>query len=137
MPDWYRELWTKMGVRGAPLDQVDLQPMVESLHDEELQRYKESFEKLSRPNLEVYEQVPTPGKVMTVLDMRAQFGGKSVIWETAVTGGCVYVDVSPGLSGLAVHDPKMKDLGKPLPLWVYFAYTNNDLVKESLLGDDG
>ena len=229
MPDWYRELWTRMGVRGAPLDQVDLQPMVESLRDEELQRYKESFEKLSRPNLEVYEQVPMPGKVMAVLDMRAQFGGKSVIWETAVTGGCVYVDVSPGLSGLAVlafvqylkrkgllvlillsghqdlgvlrmmdllyalpilgvercvkdelettshpswvcrwkehaqkgnvvfgtlvgkvmwmseltcrtikvHDPKMKDLGKPLPLWAYFAYTNNDLVKESLLGDDG
>eukprot|EP00439_Symbiodinium_sp_Y106_P006005 s11709_g1.t1 len=60
---------------------VDLQPMVESLRDEELQRYKESFEKLSRPNLEVYEQVPMPGKVMAVLDMRAQFGGKSVIWE--------------------------------------------------------
>ena len=229
MPDWCRELWTRMGVRGAPLDQVDLQPMVESLRDEDLQRYKESFEKLSRPNLEVYEQVPMPSKVMAVLDMRAQFGGKSVIWETAVTGGCVYVDVSPGLSGLAVlafvqylkrkgllvlillsghqdlgvlrmmdllyalpilgvercvkdelettshpswvcrwkehaqkgsvvfgtlvdkvmwmseltcrtikvHDPKMKDLGKPLPLWAYFAYTNNDLVKESLLGDDG
>eukprot|EP00439_Symbiodinium_sp_Y106_P005642 s16777_g1.t1 len=108
-----------MGVRGAPIDQVDLQPMVESLRDEDLQRYKESFEKLSRPNLEVYEQVPMPGKVMAVLDMRAQFGGKSVIWETAV------------------HDPKMKDLGKLLPLWAYFAYTNNDLVKESLLGDDG
>eukprot|EP00439_Symbiodinium_sp_Y106_P011631 s10988_g1.t1 len=61
-PDWYRELWTKMGVRGAPIDQVDLQPMVESLRNEELQRYKESFEKLS----------------------------------------CVYVDVSPGLNGLAV-----------------------------------
>eukprot|EP00439_Symbiodinium_sp_Y106_P004198 s10822_g1.t1 len=55
MPDWYTELWTRMGVRGAPLDQVDLQPMVESLRDEDLQRYKESFEKLSRPNLEVYE----------------------------------------------------------------------------------
>ena len=71
--------------------------MVESLRDEELQRYKESFEKLSRPNLEVYERMPMPGKVMAILDMRAQFGGKSVIWETAVTGGCVYVDVSPGL----------------------------------------
>ena len=229
MPDWYTELWARMGVRGAPLNQVDLQPMVESLRDEDLQRYKESFEKLSHPNLEVYEQVPMPGKVMAVLDMRAQIGGKSVIWETAVTGGCVYVDMSPGLSGLAVlafvqylkrkgllvlilvsghqdlgvlrmmdllyalpilgvercvkdelettshpswvcrwkehaqkgnvvfgtlvykvwwmseltcrtikiHDPKMKDLGKPLPLWAYFAYTNNDVVKESLIGDDG
>eukprot|EP00439_Symbiodinium_sp_Y106_P001884 s14031_g1.t1 len=57
--------------------------MVESLRDEELQRYKESFEKLTRPNLEVYERMPMPGKVMAVLDMRAQFGGKSVIWETA------------------------------------------------------
>ena len=38
---------------------------------------------------------------------------------------------------IKVHDPKMRDLGKPLPLWAYFAYTNNDLVKESLLGDDG
>eukprot|EP00439_Symbiodinium_sp_Y106_P010061 s4878_g1.t1 len=183
MPEWYRELWTRMGVRGAPLDQVDLQPMV--LRNALLLEVAMflSNEKLSRPNLEVYEQVPMPGKVMAVLDMRAQFGGKSVIWETAVTGGCVYVDVSPGLSGcvkdelettshpswvcrwkehaqkgnvvfgtlvdkvmwmseltcrtIKVHDPKMKDLGKPLPLWAYFAYTNNDLVTESLLGDDG
>ncbi|CAE7832618.1 unnamed protein product [Symbiodinium sp. CCMP2592] len=201
MPTWYTELWEKMGVRGAPLDQMDLQPLVESLSGEDLEFYKKSFE--------------------------SQYGGKSVIWETAMNGGCIYVEMSPGLSGLAVlmfvqylkrkgflvlillsrhqdqgilrmldllytlpilgverytkddlettshppwvcrwkehaqkgnvvfatmlskvcwmsdltcqtikiFDPKMKDLGKPLPLWAYFAYTNNDVVKESLSVD--
>jgi len=232
MPAWYGELWMKMGVRGAPLDQVDLQPLVESLTDEDLEWYRASFVKLIQQNSEVYEHgLPTPGQklyLMTaVLDMRAQNGGRSAIWETAVNGGCMYVDMSPSLNGLATlmfvqslkrkgfqvlillsghqdlgvlrmldllcalpilgvercmkddlettshppwvcrwkehaqkgnvvfgtllpkvcwmsemacqtikfHDPKMKDLGKPLPLWAYFAYTNNDVVKESLVGD--
>ena len=30
MPEWYRELWTRMGVRGAPLDQVDLTRKLET-----------------------------------------------------------------------------------------------------------
>ncbi|CAE7836500.1 RE1 [Symbiodinium sp. CCMP2592] len=228
VPAWYTELWGKMGVRGAPLDQMDLQPLVESLSGEDVEFYKKSFEKLSHPNFDVYEHgVPMPGIVMAVLDMRSQYGGKSVIWETAMNGGCIYVEMSPGLSGLAVlmfvqylkrkgflvlillsghqdqgilrmldllytlpilgverctkddlettshppwvcrwkehaqkgnvvfatmlpkvywmsdltcqtikvFDPKMKDLGKPLPLWAYFAYTNNDVVKESLSVD--
>ncbi|CAE7236175.1 unnamed protein product [Symbiodinium sp. CCMP2592] len=226
VPAWYTELWGKMGIRGAPLDQVDLQPLVESLPAEDQEWYTKSFEKLSHPNFAVFEHGdPMPGKVVTVLDMRSQYGGKSVIWETTVNGGCIYVDMVPGLSGLAVlmfvqylkrkgflvlillsghqdpgilrmmdllytlpilgverctkgdlettshppwvcrwkehaqngnvvfkavlskvcwmsdltcqtlkaFDSKVKDLGKPLPLWAYFAYTNNDVVKESLI----
>ena len=54
-------------------------------------------------NLDVYEhEMPMPGKVMVVLDMRSQIGGKSVIWETAVNEGCIYVEMSPDLNGLAV-----------------------------------
>ncbi|CAE7648750.1 unnamed protein product, partial [Symbiodinium sp. CCMP2592] len=226
VPAWYTELWGKMGIRGAPLDQVDLQPLVESLPAEDQEWYKKSFEKLSHPNFAVFEHGdPMPGKVVTVLDMRSQYGGKSVIWETTVNGGCIYVEMGPGLSGLAVlmfvqylkrkgflvlillsgdqdpgilrmmdllytlpilgverctkgdlettshppwvcrwkehaqngnvvfkavlskvcwmsdltcqtlkaFDSKVKDLGKPLPLWAYFAYTNNDVVQESLI----
>ncbi|CAE7318825.1 unnamed protein product [Symbiodinium sp. CCMP2592] len=222
VPAWYTELWGKMGIRGVPLDQVDLQPLLESLPAEDQEWYKKSFEKLSHPNFAVFEHGdPMPGKVVTVLDMRSQSGGKSVIWETTVNGGCIYVEMGPGLSGLAVlmfvqylkrkgflvlillsghqdpgilrmmdllytlpilgvesctkgdlettshppwvcrwkehaqngnvvfkavcwmsdltcqtlkaFDSKVKDLGKPLPLWAYFAYTNNDVVKESLI----
>ncbi|CAE7721464.1 unnamed protein product [Symbiodinium sp. CCMP2592] len=206
VPAWYTELWGKMGIRGVPLDQVDLQPLLESLPAEDQEWYKKSFEKLSHPNFAVFEHGdPMPGKVVTVLDMRSQTGGKSVIWETTVNGGCIYVEMGPGLSGLAVlmfvqylkrkgflvlillsghqdpgilrmmdllytlpilgvesctkgdlettsHPPWVcrwkehaqngnvvfkavlsKDLGKPLPLWAYFAYTNNDVVKESLI----
>ncbi|CAE7633045.1 RE1 [Symbiodinium sp. CCMP2592] len=73
VPAWYTELWEKLGVRGVPLDQMDLQPLVESLSGEDLECYKKSFEKLSHPNYEVYEHGdPMPGKVVAVLDMRSQ-----------------------------------------------------------------
>ncbi|CAE7607996.1 unnamed protein product [Symbiodinium sp. CCMP2592] len=101
VPAWYTELWEN-GCSSVPLDQMDLQPLVESSGDD-VGENKKSFEKLSHPNYDVYEHgMPMPGKVMVVLDMRSQSGGKSVIWETAMNGGCIYVEMSPRLSGLAV-----------------------------------
>ena len=41
-PEWYGELWRKMGQRGMPIDQVDTSSLVTVLSDTEMRKYQQA-----------------------------------------------------------------------------------------------
>ena len=65
-------------------------------------KYQSSFEKLVRPVQKIAEVKPKPSKLLGIIDLRGQIGGKALIYETAVTEGVLYLEVPQATFALSV-----------------------------------
>ena len=75
---------------------------VTELSDRDMVKYQNSYEKLVKMVQEIAEVEPKPSKLLGVIDLRGQMGGKALIHETAVTEGVLYLEVPQSTFALSV-----------------------------------
>ena len=93
-PTWYNDAWWAICRRGMAVEDLDVSKYVTELSDSDMVKYQSSFDKLVRPVQEIAEVNPKPSKLLGVIDLRGQIGGKALIYETAVTEGVLYLATS-------------------------------------------
>ena len=92
-PRWYNDLWWAICRRGTAIEDLDVGKVVTELSDNDRMKYQTSFENLVMPMQEIGEVNPKPSKLLGILDLRGQVGGKAILWESAVTEGVLYLEV--------------------------------------------
>ena len=100
-PRWYNDIWWAICRRGMAIEDLDVGKVVTELSDNDRMKYQASFENLVKPMQEIGEVSPKPSKLLGILDLRGQVGGKAILWESAVTEGILYLEVPASTCALA------------------------------------
>ena len=101
-PTWYNDAWWAICRRGTTIEDLDVSKYVTELSESDTVKYQNSFDKLVQPAQEIAEVNPKPVKLLGVIDLRGQIGGKALINETAVTEGVLYLEVPQATFALSV-----------------------------------
>ena len=101
-PTWYNDAWWAICRRGTAIEDLDVWRYVTELSDRDMVKYQSSYEKLVKPVQEIAEVELKPSKLLGIIDLRGQTGGKALICETAMTEGVLYLEVPQSTFSLSV-----------------------------------